>query len=307
MKIRDGGNSAGRDRDGDRSILERAASRIDRNGGGDLRHARIDWDGSDTRLQEDFALHGHHCRRAGSCAGDRANAQKKMRAVRGDRVASGIVRGVLRAGPKHLNSGAGERKSSGVGKNLSGNNASRHNLNSASRAVDVPCRVKHRSGIQVVPAGVVTGQVLSDATGLPFTGATVQVLGASAQDTSDNSGRYSIASNSAHLLLSISSIASATTGAPAMVSVEREVFLQAGVGTVPVDARMTQIAAAIPINATGGSLKNGSITVSVAPGAVSSVTNFHLTSLSQQGLPGLLPLGWSPVAGFDLRADTSTS
>src|SRR5882762_3015656 len=162
-------------------------------------------------------------------------------------------------------------------------------------------------GIQVVPAGVVTGQVLSDATGLPFTGATVQVLGASAQDTSDNSGRYSIASNSAHLLLSISSIASATTGAPAMVSVEREVFLQAGVGTVPVDARMTQIAAAIPINATGGSLKNGSITVSVAPGAVSSVTNFHLTSLSQQGLPGLLPLGWSPVAGFDLRADTSTS
>jgi hypothetical protein len=162
-------------------------------------------------------------------------------------------------------------------------------------------------GIQVVPAGVVTGQVLSDATGLPFTGAAVQVLGATAQDTSDNSGRYSIASNSAHLFLSISSTANATTGAPAMVSVEREVFLKAGVGTVPVDARMTQIAAAIPINAAGGSLKNGSITISVAPGAVSSATNFHLTSLSQQGLPGLLPLGWSPVAAFDLRADTSTS
>jgi Bacterial Ig-like domain/Metallo-peptidase family M12B Reprolysin-like/IPT/TIG domain len=162
-------------------------------------------------------------------------------------------------------------------------------------------------GIQVVPAGVVTGQVLSDATGLPFTGAAVQVLGATAQDTSDNSGRYSIASNSAHLFLSISSTANATTGAPAMVSVEREVFLKAGVGTVPVDARMTQIAAAIPINSAGGSLKNGSITVSVAPGAVSSATNFHLTSLSQQGLPGLSPLGWSPVAAFDLRADTSTS
>ena len=162
-------------------------------------------------------------------------------------------------------------------------------------------------GIQVVPAGVVTGQVLSDASGLPFTGATVQVLGATAQDTSDNSGRYSIASNSAHLFLSISSTANTTTGAPAMVSVEREVFLQAGVGTVPVDARMTQIAAAIPVNSAGGSLKNGSIIVSIAPGAVSSAANFHLTSLSQQGLPGLLPLGWSPVAAFDLRADTSTS
>jgi hypothetical protein len=162
-------------------------------------------------------------------------------------------------------------------------------------------------GIQIVPAGVVTGQVLSDGTGLPFTGATVQVLGASVQDTSDNSGRYSIASNSAHLFLSISSTANATTGAPAMVTVEREVFLQAGVGTVPVDARMTQIAAAIPVNAAGGSLMNGSITVSIAPGAVSSSTNFHLTSLSQQGLPGLLPLGWSPIAAFDLRADTATS
>jgi RHS repeat-associated protein len=162
-------------------------------------------------------------------------------------------------------------------------------------------------GIQIVPTGVVTGQVLSDATGLPFMGATVQVLGASAQDASDNSGRYSIASNSAHLFLAISSTANATTGAPAMVTVEREVFLQAGVGTVPVDARMTQIAAAIPVNSAGGSLMNGSITVSIAPGAVSSATNFHLTSLSQQGLPGLLPLGWSPIAAFDLRADTSTS
>jgi hypothetical protein len=162
-------------------------------------------------------------------------------------------------------------------------------------------------GIQIVPAGVVTGQVLSDATGLPFTGATVQILGASAQDTSDNSGRYSIASNSAHLFLSISSTANATSGAPAMVTVEREVFLQAGVGTVPVDARMTQIAAAIPVNSAGGSLMNGSITVSIAPGAVSSATNFHLTSLSQQGFPGLLPLGWSPIAAFDLRADTSSS
>jgi hypothetical protein len=162
-------------------------------------------------------------------------------------------------------------------------------------------------GIQVVPAGVVTGQVLSDTTGLPFTGATVQVLGSTAQDTSDNNGRYSIPSSSSHLFLSVSSTANATTGAVSTTTVEREVFLQMGVGTVPVDARLTQVAAAIPITSTGGSLVNGALTVSVAPGAVSSSTNFHLTTLSQQGLPGLLPLGWSPVAAFDLRADSVTT
>src|SRR5260370_22985000 len=70
---------------------------------------------------------------------------------------------------------------------------------------------------------------------------------------------------------------------------------------------MTVLADAMPVNSAGGSLKNGSITVSIAPVAVSSAANFHLTSLSQQGLPGLLPLGWSPGAAFDLRADTSTS
>jgi hypothetical protein len=47
-------------------------------------------------------------------------------------------------------------------------------------------------GIQVVPSGVVVGQVLSDVTGLPFPGAAVQALGASALVTSDAFGRFSI-------------------------------------------------------------------------------------------------------------------
>jgi PKD domain/Bacterial Ig-like domain len=162
-------------------------------------------------------------------------------------------------------------------------------------------------GIQVVLAGVVTGQVLSDTTGKSFPGASVQVIGGNGQDASDNAGRYSIPSNSSHLFLSISAAANASTGAPTMVTVEREVYLQNGVGIVPVDARLTPIANPTSINATGGSLTSGSVTITVAPGAVSSATNFYLTLFSQQGLPGLLPLGWSPTTAFDVRADTSTS
>ncbi len=162
-------------------------------------------------------------------------------------------------------------------------------------------------GIQVVLAGVVTGQVLSDATGLPFAGASVQIIGGSTPDTSDNTGRYSLPSNSSHLFLSISTAPNASAGIPATVTVEREMFLQSGVGTVPVDARLTSVSAPSSIGTSGGSLTAGALTIAVAPGAVASAINFHLTLLSPQGLPGLLPLGWSPTTAFDLRADTSTS
>ena len=161
--------------------------------------------------------------------------------------------------------------------------------------------------IQVVASGVVTGQVLSDVTGLPLAAASVQIVGGGGQDTSDSNGRYSIASNSSHLFLSFNVAANPSTGTPVSVGVEREVFLQNGVGTVPVDARMTPLSPPVSINAAGGSLGGGQLTIAVAAGAVSAATNFYLTPLSQQGLPGLLPLGWSPVTAFDLRADSSTS
>src|SRR5882724_11588047 len=162
-------------------------------------------------------------------------------------------------------------------------------------------------GIQVVSSGVVMGQVLSDVTSLPLAGASVQILGGGGQDTSDGSGRYSIAPSTSHFLLNVTVAANAAAGTPAMVTVEREVFLQSGVGTVPVDTRMTPISPAVAIGTGGGTLTAGATTITVAPGAVSSTTNFHLTQLSQQGLPELLPLGWSPASSFDLRADTSTS
>jgi len=45
------------------------------------------------------------------------------------------------------------------------------------------------------------------------------------------------------------------------------------------------------------------VSVVVPPNAAAADTPVRLTALSPQALPGLLPLGWSPLAAFDLRAD----
>ena len=156
-------------------------------------------------------------------------------------------------------------------------------------------------GIQVVSSGVIVGQVLSDETGLPLAGAGVQVVGQTGQSaTSDSLGRYSIPVTSSQVFLSISQPGNSGS-IPAMVTVDRQVAVQPGVGTVPVDARLTSIASPTTITDSGGTVGTGAITVTVPAG--DPTTLFSLTPLSQQGLPGLLPLGWSPVAAFDLRTD----
>jgi len=161
--------------------------------------------------------------------------------------------------------------------------------------------------LMVVPAGVIVGQVLSDVTGLPLPGASVQIAGQTASTASDSNGRYSTPANSSHLFLTISVAGNPAAQIPTMLTVEREVFVQPGVGTVPVDARLTPIGSPVSVDSSGGVLGSGVITVTVPAGGVSSATMFHLTPLSPQGLPGLLPLGWSPVAAFDVRSDTSTA
>ena len=158
--------------------------------------------------------------------------------------------------------------------------------------------------VQVVASGVVTGQVLSDTTGLPLPSATVQIVGDSAQDVSDTNGRYSLVSNSSHLLLSVTLPANAASNTPAMVPVEREVFLQNGVGTVPVDARMTPQAKPVSLNSTGGSLINGSITVVVAPGTVVAATNFYLTGSRHKDCQDCFPWDGLPLRYLISRQTT---
>ena len=155
--------------------------------------------------------------------------------------------------------------------------------------------------VRVAADGVIVGQVLSDVSSFPIQGANVQAISSTAtSDQSDDHGRYSLQASDSHLFLSV------TSATPATTTVEREVFVQQGVGTVPVDARLTPLAAAVAIGSAGGPLSAGNITITVPAGAVGDGTTFQLTPLSGQGLPGLLPLGWSPLAAFDFRASAST-
>lgn len=155
-------------------------------------------------------------------------------------------------------------------------------------------------GVSVTADGVIVGQVLSDATGLPIQGAIVQLISANGlTDTSDAKGRYSFQASDTHLFVAATNSGSTT--------VEREIFVQPGAGTVAVDARLTPLAAPRPVGSAGGTLTSGSISIAVPAASVPDGTNFQLTALSGQGLPGLLPLGWSPVAAFDLRASASVS
>ncbi len=157
-------------------------------------------------------------------------------------------------------------------------------------------------GVRVAADGVVVGQVLSDVTSFPIADAVVQTIAKTGvTDQTDSRGRYSLQVSDSHLFVTASSASPATT------TVEREVFVQEGVGTVPVDARLTPLASPVSIGSAGGVLTASNLSISVPAGTVLDGTSFQLTPLSGQGLPGLLPLGWSPLAAFDLRATSSAA
>lgn len=147
--------------------------------------------------------------------------------------------------------------------------------------------------VTVVAQGVVAGRVLSDETSLPLSGAVVTLVSRSLSTTTSDEGEYTLAVADAEVALRVSK--------DAMTWVERRVSVASGIGTVPVDARLTPLAAPRPIGPAGGTLDAGAWTITVPPGAVPEETPMSLTALSSQGLPGLLPLGWSPLAAAALE------
>ncbi|HYR26900.1 MAG TPA: Ig-like domain-containing protein, partial [Thermoanaerobaculia bacterium] len=150
--------------------------------------------------------------------------------------------------------------------------------------------------LRVAAEGAVTGQVLSDTTGLPLANARVRVANAPDRiTTTDARGRYALPANESALVLIIDKAGHTT--------VERTVAIESGVGTVPVDARLTPRAPATSIGPAGGTLSATGMTVTFPAGASPSPTGAYLTPLSPQGLPNLLPLGWSTVTAFDVATN----
>lgn len=155
--------------------------------------------------------------------------------------------------------------------------------------------------LRVTSDGAVTGLVLSHVTGLPIAEARVRIAGQEQRNTTtDTRGRYALPANDQNLVLVIEAPEDAATP---MTSVERTVAIQSAVGTVPVDARLTPLGPIVNVGASGGTLTEGDVTVSIPGGAVGAITEMRLTAIGPQGLPNLLPLGWAPAAAFDLRAE----
>jgi RHS repeat-associated protein len=161
--------------------------------------------------------------------------------------------------------------------------------------------------VRVSAGGVVVGQVLDDESSLPLSGATARM---GAQETvTDEQGRYSFPASA--------EAARVVVTKDGMTRVERETPVTAGVGNVPVDARLTTLADAETIGPAGGSLAAGppadaapgapvvGVTVDVPPDAVPADTTFRLTRISAQGVPVLPPLGVSPLAAFELTASVA--
>src|SRR6185436_4533344 len=157
--------------------------------------------------------------------------------------------------------------------------------------------------VRVAATGVFVGQVLSDITGLPLAGATV-ALEAGASTVTDESGRYTLAAAGLSDVIRVEK--------DGMTSVQRPVAPQSDVGTIPVDARLTPRAPPLVVDASGRPIdvtQSGpqpwSAAIAIPAGAFPGGAQVRATPLSSQGLPLLLPLGWSPIAAFELDFDVA--
>ena len=156
-----------------------------------------------------------------------------------------------------------------------------------------------------VGPGYLQGKVLDDTRGLRMEGAAVALTDAAGVTTSLTSavdGGYFAETASGQTLVTITR--------PGYTSVERLVAVLPEKKASAVDARLTRISATSnQVNATGGTIRAEVGTGTVRPvieleipaGAIAVQSDLRLTPVSNQGLAGLLPLGWSPLAVVDLR------
>jgi hypothetical protein len=184
-------------------------------------------------------------------------------------------------------------------------------------------------GVVAAGTGVLTGTVYDDAIGLPVIGAAVTLNGRDSRGvaytqstTSDGRGRYVIHATEGQGTLQIAK--------PGWTRLDRPVTIQPNKAIQPVDARLRSAGAASPaIPAVSGgtitapalayldvwrreitpstdpslgntALGGPDVEVRVPAGALSVDAALSLTPVSRQGLAGLLPVGWTPIAAIDV-------
>lgn len=148
--------------------------------------------------------------------------------------------------------------------------------------------------------GFIVGEVFDDTTGLSVSGALVHVISARGQPpvqpmetTTDDRGRYRFLLPEGEAALEIHK--------QGYSSCYRELNVQPGTVTYPLDARITPMGTGFPVNRlTGGNIAiyDNQISLYVPPGAFTKNISITLNKLSGQGLPALLPIGWAPVSAI---------
>ncbi len=155
----------------------------------------------------------------------------------------------------------------------------------------------------VTVESLVLGEVYDDATGLPIAGATVRLTGTAAQGlsgsstsaTTDALGRYVVRANPGTGLVRITK--------DNWTTADRLVTVDAGQAVEAFDARLTRFGAASQSvsEVLGGTVESDGARLVVPAGALAQATALRVVAVSQQGLQGLLPLGWSPRGVVDVE------
>jgi hypothetical protein len=146
--------------------------------------------------------------------------------------------------------------------------------------------------------GFAAGEVYDDATGRALAGVRVRALGGSAdpETITDAHGAYQLPLASGLAVLGFTR--------DGYTPAWREVALPGGAVATPLDARLRpRTAAALLTVRDGGNLASagGVATLDVPIGGLRADAPVTLTDLGAQALPAPLPLGWAPLASFEIE------
>jgi hypothetical protein len=155
--------------------------------------------------------------------------------------------------------------------------------------------VTARAYVTVFGSGALMIEAYDDRLGLPLADktATASVEGGESQ-TLDEHGRAALATALPQNWIKVSKAGFTT--------VWRSAALQVGSAQSLVDARLTPMEKAQDVGASGftGEFAGGALNLSIPAGAPGKLS---VTPLSAQGLPGLLPWGWSAVSAWWIQMD----
>ncbi len=154
----------------------------------------------------------------------------------------------------------------------------------------------------MLPGGVFGFVHTLDGLGQPLPSVTINETGPQGQATTQTDPAFGVAT-----VGGVSGNYSWQFSAPGYLPVWRLQTLTTGIQKIFSPRLSSRNPNAVSVNPLGGSVTNTGISITFAPGAVSSSQSVTLTPLTAQTLPALLPVGWSPLQAFWLESPAGFS